>query len=78
MRQAILYGRGDLRLEERPLDAGTLPAGTVYVETEVSALSTGTDLGNYLGNSTYVPGAPDYPRPVGYSNVGVVRGVAEG
>jgi threonine dehydrogenase-like Zn-dependent dehydrogenase len=45
------------------------------VETQVTALSTGTDLGNYLGSSIYVPGAPGYPRPVGYSNVGVVCGV---
>lgn len=75
MRQAILYGAGDLRMEERPLDPGALTPGQVYVETEVTALSTGTDLGNYLGRSTEVPGAPDYPRGVGYSNVGVVRAV---
>jgi threonine dehydrogenase-like Zn-dependent dehydrogenase len=78
MRQAILYGRGDLRLEERPIEAESLQSGMLYVETEVSALSTGTDLGNYLGNSTYVPGAPDYPRAVGYSNVGVIRRVGDG
>jgi threonine dehydrogenase-like Zn-dependent dehydrogenase len=78
MIQAIMYGAGDLRLEERPLDPANLAPGQVYVETEVTALSTGTDLGNYLGRSTDVPGAPDYPRPVGYSNVGIVRKVAEG
>ncbi|HWB95707.1 MAG TPA: zinc-binding alcohol dehydrogenase [Bryobacteraceae bacterium] len=73
MRQAILYGAGDLRIEDRPLDPDTLRDDEVYVETEVSALSTGTDLGNYLGHSTELPGAPDYPRTVGYSNVGIVR-----
>lgn len=73
--QAIMYGAGDLRLEERPL--GMLGSDEVYVETEVTALSTGTDLGNYLGRSTDVPGAPDYPRGVGYSNVGVVRAVGD-
>jgi 2-desacetyl-2-hydroxyethyl bacteriochlorophyllide A dehydrogenase len=73
MLQAILYGAGDLRLEERPLDYSRLERDEVYVETEVSALSTGTDLGNYLGRSLDVPGAPDYPRWVGYSNVGIVR-----
>jgi threonine dehydrogenase-like Zn-dependent dehydrogenase len=78
MRQAILYGKDDLRLEEQTLDLRSLQSGMVYVETEVSALSTGTDLGNYLGNSTYVPGAPDYPRPVGYSNVGAIRRVGDG
>jgi threonine dehydrogenase-like Zn-dependent dehydrogenase len=73
VKQAILYGARDLRIEERALDAAALEADQVYVETLVTALSTGTDLGNYLGDSTYVPGAPDYPRAVGYSNVGVVR-----
>jgi threonine dehydrogenase-like Zn-dependent dehydrogenase len=75
MLQAILYGAGDLRLEEHPLEHANLSPGEIYVETEVTALSTGTDLGNYLGRSTEVPGAPDYPRWVGYSNVGVVRAV---
>jgi 2-desacetyl-2-hydroxyethyl bacteriochlorophyllide A dehydrogenase len=73
LKQAILYGARDLRLEERALHPDTLRPGEVYVETEVTALSTGTDLANYLGRSTEIPGAPDYPRAVGYSNVGVVR-----
>ncbi len=72
MWQARLYGAGDLRFEEAPLDKTLSPSG-VLVETDVSALSTGTDLGNYQGDSTYVPGAPDYPRWVGYSNCGIVR-----
>lgn len=75
MRQAILYGAGDLRIEERALNVADLQPDQIYVETEVTALSTGTDLGNYLGNSTDIPGAPDYPRAVGYSNVGVVRAI---
>ena len=75
MKQAILYGARDLRLEERALNGAALRPEEVYVETEVTALSTGTDLANYLGRSTEIPGAPDYPRPVGYSNVGVIRRV---
>ena len=73
MKQATLYGVGDLRMEELPLDSSNLEPDQLWVETEVTALSTGTDLGNYLGDSTYVPDAPDYPRPVGYSNVGTVK-----
>ncbi len=73
MRQVILYGAGDLRLEERPLDPDHLRDDQVYVRTEVTALSTGTELGNYLGRSTEIPGAPDYPRTLGYCNVGVVE-----
>jgi len=72
MKQAILYGAGDLRLEERPLPLENLAAGQVHIQTEVTAFSTGTDLGNYEGRSTEVPGAPDYPRAVGYSNAGHV------
>lgn len=74
MRRAVLYGAGDLRLEDCPLPE-TLDGDQVLVKTEVTAFSTGTDLGNYLGRSTDVPGAPDYPRPVGYSNVGIVQRV---
>src|SRR5580700_252625 len=71
-RKAILYGKGDLRIEPESFERSLLE-DELLVETEVTALSTGTDLGNYLGDSNYVPGAPDYPRAVGYSNVGVVR-----
>jgi len=49
MKQAILYGVGDLRIDDVPLQAEPLQPDQIYVETEVSALSTGTDLGNYLG-----------------------------
>jgi len=75
VKQAILYGARDLRIEDTPFDCANLQSDQLYAETVVSALSTGTDLGNYLGDSTYVPGAPDYPRRIGYSNVAVVRQV---
>ena len=71
VQQAMLYGKGDLRFERRNLT--DCPATReVYVRTLVTALSTGTDLANYQGRSTEVPGAPDYPRPIGYSHVGLV------
>lgn len=73
IRQAMLYGAGDLRLEEREIDLSALAPGEAFVETGITALSTGTDLGNFEGRSTEVPGAPDYPRAIGYSNAGVVR-----
>ncbi len=41
MKQATLYGVGDLRMEERALDTANLDADQLYVETEVTALSTG-------------------------------------
>jgi threonine dehydrogenase-like Zn-dependent dehydrogenase len=70
--KAILHGRGDLRLEET-VPPDELGPNELLIETEVTAFSTGTDLGNYLGDSSYVPGAPGYPRAVGYSNAGRVR-----
>ena len=70
-RKAVLYGKGDLRLEMESVSRPLKPE-EILIQTEVTALSTGTDLGNYLGDSTYVPGAPDYPRSIGYSNVGIV------
>ena len=73
MKRAILYGAGDLRIEDSFPEPKDLEPDEIYVTTEVTAFSTGTDLANYCGKSTEVPGAPDYPRPVGYSNAGVVQ-----
>ncbi|MBS1873311.1 MAG: zinc-binding dehydrogenase [Acidobacteria bacterium] len=74
IRRAVLHGKCDLRMETATLP-DVLEPSEILVRTEVSALSTGTDLGNYLGDSTYVPGAPNYPRWVGYSNAGRVLAV---
>lgn len=76
--KAILYGARDLRMETEVVSPGSLAPKQLYVQTEVSALSTGTDLGNYEGRSREVPSAPDYPRWVGYNNIGVVRHVGSG
>ena len=73
--KAILYGAGDLRIDEEQFDPASLQPTEVLVRTQVTGFSTGTDLANYQGRSTEIPGAPDYPRPVGYSNVGVVHSV---
>jgi threonine dehydrogenase-like Zn-dependent dehydrogenase len=71
-----LYGPRDIRLEEIALDTGHLQPEDVWVRTDVTALSTGTDRGNYEG-AERVPGAPDYPRWVGYSNAGTVMAVGD-
>lgn len=73
-KKAVLYGPGDLRIEEDTLDTDNLAPDEVWVQTTVSALKIGTDRGNYEG-AERVPGAPDYPRGVGDSNLGIVRGV---
>jgi threonine dehydrogenase-like Zn-dependent dehydrogenase len=74
MKIAILHGPRDLRIEEQPLDTRRLKPNEIWVETRISALKIGTDRGNYEG-AERVPGAPDYPRWVGDSNLGIVRGI---
>lgn len=73
MKIAMLRGPRDLRLEEQPFDA-TVGPHQIHVETEITAFKIGTDRGNYEG-AERVPGAPDFPRWVGDSNLGVVRSV---
>ncbi|MDP6985118.1 MAG: alcohol dehydrogenase catalytic domain-containing protein, partial [Candidatus Latescibacteria bacterium] len=70
MKIAMLHGPRDLRIEEHSLDTNLAP-NQVHVETQISAFKIGTDRGNYEGAEP-VAGAPDYPRWVGDSNLGVV------
>ncbi len=74
MKIAMLRGPRDLHVEEHVLDTSNLEPDELWIKTEISALKIGTDRGNYEG-AERVPGAPDYPRPVGDSNLGVVQGV---
>ena len=74
MKIAMLHGPRDLRIEEWELDTTNLAPDEIWVETEVTGFKIGTDRGNYEG-AEKVPGAPDYPRSVGDSNLGVVQGV---
>jgi threonine dehydrogenase-like Zn-dependent dehydrogenase len=70
----VLYGPRDLKLEEIYLDTDNMQPDEIWVRTDVSALSPGTDRGNYEG-AEQIPGAPDYPRRLGYSNAGTVTKV---
>ena len=74
MKVAVLHGPKDLRIDEHPLDTSYLEPDELWVKTEISALKIGTDRGNYEG-AERVPTAADYPRRVGDSNLGIVRGV---
>ncbi|MDP6039977.1 MAG: zinc-binding dehydrogenase [Candidatus Latescibacteria bacterium] len=74
MKIAMLHGPRDLRIEEQPLDTNNLGPDDIWVETQISAFKIGTDRGNYEG-AEQVPGSPDFPRPVGDSNFGIVRGI---
>jgi threonine dehydrogenase-like Zn-dependent dehydrogenase len=74
MKIAMLHGPRDLRIEEQDLDTSNLGPDEIWIETQITALKIGTDRGNYEG-AEKVPGAPGYPRWVGDSNLGTVRGV---
>lgn len=76
MRRAVLHGPRDLRIEPFSLDTDRLEPNQIWVQTEITALKIGTDRGNYEG-AAIVPGAPNYPRWVGDSNLGIVRGAGE-
>ena len=65
-----------MHIEEHQLDTSNLEPSEIWVKTEISALKIGTDRGNYEG-AERVPGAPDYPRWVGDSNLGTVQGVGD-
>ena len=73
MKIAMLHGPRDLRIEDLTLDTENLEDDQIWVETEITGFKIGTDRGNYEG-AEQVPGAPDFPRWVGDSNLGVVRG----
>jgi threonine dehydrogenase-like Zn-dependent dehydrogenase len=72
MKIAMLRGPRDLQIEEHPIETGHLLPDQLWIETQVTAFKIGTDRGNYEG-AERVPGAPDYPRWVGDSNLGIVR-----
>jgi len=74
MKIAMLYGAGDLRLEDHDLDTSNLGPGEVWVKTQITAFKIGTDRGNYKGADP-VPGSPPFPRWVGDSNFGTVQAV---
>jgi len=76
MKIAMLNGPRKLQIEDHDLDTSRLGPNQIWVKTRVTALKIGTDRGNYEGAEN-VPGAPDYPRWVGDSNLGVVEGVGE-
>ena len=72
MKIAMLHGPRDLRIEEHRVPSAALEDDQIWVETLVTGFKVGTDRGNYEG-AEHVPGAPDYPRWVGDSNLGVVK-----
>ena len=73
-KQTVLRGPRDLHIEDRDLDNDNLGSHELWIDTEISALKIGTDRGNYEG-AAYGLNEAAYPRFVGDSTVGIVRGV---
>ena len=73
-KQAVLRAPRDLRIEDVDLDTDNLGPHEIWVQTEISVLKIGTDRGNYEG-AGYGLNEAAYPRNVGDSSVGIVRGV---
>jgi threonine dehydrogenase-like Zn-dependent dehydrogenase len=69
---AMLHAARDLRIEDWNFDGSQLEDDQIWVETQVTGFKIGTDRGNYEG-AEQVPGAPDFPRGVGDSNLGIVK-----
>ena len=77
MKIAMLYGPRDLRIEDHPLDTDPAWVPTISGSRPSYRRSrSGRTGGNYEG-AEQVPGAPDFPRWVGDSNLGVIRGVGD-
>lgn len=74
-RVARLLAPRELAFEDTRLDPDHLEDGSVYAETDVSAVSLGTERAAYVGDPPLRPG-PVYPRLVGYCNVATVRASA--
>ncbi len=75
MKQVVLRGPRDLVIEDAEMDTSHLGPHEIYVETEITALKLGTDRGAWEGVVS-MPGAPMwFPRWLGDSNLGEVRGV---
>lgn len=77
-RRWIIKGKRDVVLEDFDFDPGNLGPEQVAVQTQVTAVSSGTECANYLGldPDVYVPGSwCAYPWIPGYAGVGTVTAI---
>src|SRR4051812_22842236 len=71
MKQAVLYGPGDVRVEERP--APTIVEPTDAIVRLAATCVCGSDLWPYRGVD-----APSQPTPMGHEYCGIVQEVGGG
>ena len=78
--QVVITGKEQVSLETAELDEKNLGPDELFIETESTFISAGTELANYTGidKRVYIPGSwCSYPSKSGYTNVGVVRDAGE-
>ncbi|MCL4857861.1 MAG: zinc-binding alcohol dehydrogenase [Caldilineaceae bacterium] len=80
IKQVVVTGQHQAELQALTLDEATLGPRELFIESEWSFISSGTELANYTGREPKVfqPGAwCAYPWKSGYANCGIVRAVGE-
>jgi len=80
IRQVVVTGQNEVELRSEELSDANLGSNEVFIETEFTYISTGTELANYTGTDPNVfrPGAwCAYPWRSGYANVGIVRAAGD-
>jgi len=81
VKQVVITGQNQVELQKSELDEKNLATNELFIETEYTFISTGTELANYTGREPKVfqPGSwCAYPWRSGYANVGIVKAVGEG
>lgn len=75
IKQVIITGPNEVSLQDLTLDEKNLKPNELFIETERSFISAGTELANYTAadKNVFVPGSwCCYPWAPGYANVGMV------
>ena len=79
IKQVVVTGQNQVELQQSEIDDQNLGPNDIFVDTEYTFISAGTELANYTGKEPKVfqPGSwCAYPWQSGYANVGIVRAIA--
>ena len=80
IREVVVTGQNQVELQTADIDTPMLAPNELWIDTEYTFISSGTELANYTGREPKVfqKGAwCEYPWRSGYANVGIVREVGE-
>ncbi len=76
IKEVVISGRNQVELQEEELDKLDLRAREVFIQTECTFISAGTELANFTGREPKVFQSGSwcaYHWKSGYANVGIVR-----